>query len=484
MTAYGSIDGTPCTSDKKLLKEILKEQLGFDGFVVTDWENVGHLIREQRVAANEKEASRLAIESGNDMMMSAPEFYEAIIELVRGGEVEEKLLDDAVERILNVKMRFGLFANSFKQADEKFLGCEEHLRLNKEIARESTVLLKNNGVLPLNGRKKILVVGPSADDIRCNYGDWTYFSHPLPNYDTKPERPYITFLEGVKELAKEYDCAAEYVKGAEINEAIAGGIATAAKAAEKADVILFACGDNIELAAEGRDRADMRLPEAQRELFGALCKAGKPIVTALICTKPLCAPEIDEGSAAVLTNFNGGMFGGLALAEVIFGAINPCGKLPVSFPYHVGQQPCYYNQLPGWHCRNYVDMPETPLYGFGHGLSYTKFAYSNLAFDEKTLTLRVKVKNTGVRAGKETVQVYFRDLVSSVLTPVKRLIAFRKVQLRAGESRELEFAFTRADFSFVNAREERVTEPGEFEIMVGGSSADGDLIKLNFIIED
>lgn len=483
MTAYGSIDGTPCTSDKKLLREILKKQLGFDGFVVTDWQNISHLMHEQHVAKNEKDASRLALQRGNDMMMNAPEFYEAIIDLVRSGVVEEKRLDEAVARILTVKMRFGLFDDPYKQADAKYLGCEEHLQLNKEIARESTVLLKNNGILPISDKKKIFVVGPSADDIRCNYGDWTYFSHPLPDYDTKPERPYVTLLEGVRELAEKHSCSVQYVKGCEINEEIQGGIEETVAAAKNADILLFACGDNILLAAEGRDRADVRLPEPQRKLFKALCETKKPIVTALISTKPLCIPEIDEHSAAVLTNFNGGMFGGLALAEAIFGEINPSGKLPISFPHHVGQQPCYYNQLPGWHCNSYVDMPETPLYGFGHGLSYTTFAYSDLSFDEKTLTLCVNVQNTGKRDGTETVQVYFRDLVSSVMTPVKRLIAFRKVYLKAGEKKKVEFTFTREDFSFVNALEQRVTEPGEFEIMVGGSSADSDLQKSIFTQE-
>ena len=482
MTAYGSIDGTPCTADKKLLKDILKTELGFNGFVVTDWQNISHLIHEQHVAENEQKASRLALEGGNDMMMNAPEFYEAIINLVRSGEIDEKLLDEAVERILSVKMRFGLFDNPFKQADEKYLGCEEHLQLNKEIAREDTVLLKNDGILPIGDKKKILVVGPSADDIRCNYGDWTYFSHPLPDYDTKPERPYVTLLEGIRELAKKHNCTVEYIKGCEINEEIQNGIAEAVAAAKNADVIVFACGDNILLAAEGCDRADVRLPKAQRELFKALCETKKPIVTALICTKPLCVPEIDEHRAAVLTNFNGGMFGGLALAEVLFGELNPSGKLPISFPNHVGQQPCYYNQYPGWHASSYVDMPETPLYSFGHGLSYTSFEYSDMKFDEKTLTLRVTVQNTGKREGAEIVQVYFRDLVSSVITPVKRLIAFRKAHLKVDEKKELAFTFTREDFSFVNANEQRVTELGEFEIMVGDSSEDGELQRCVFRI--
>lgn len=480
MTAYGSIDGTPCTADKKLLREILKEQLGFDGFIVTDWRNVAHLIHEQRVAENEKDASRLALESGNDMMMNAPEFYEAMLDLVRSGEVDEKLLDEAVARILSVKTRFGLFDNPFKQADEKYLGCEEHLQLAKDTARESTVLLKNDGILPLAGKKNILVVGPSADDIRCNYGDWTYFSHPIPAFDTPPVRPYVTLSEGIQELAKKHDCRVQYVKGCEINDGTKNGIKKAVAAAKTADVILFACGDNIKLASEGCDRADMRLPKPQRDLFDALCKTGKPIVTALISTKPLCVPEIDEHSSAVLTNFNGGMFGGLALSEVIFGEINPSGKLPISFPYHVGQQPCYYNGLPGWHCRSYVDMPSSPLYPFGKGLSYTSFAYSDIKFDVQNLRLSVTVTNNGKRDGTETVQVYFRDVVSSVITPVKRLIRFDRVPLEAGESKTVEFTFTRKDFSFVNANEERVTEPGEFEIMVGGSSDSEDLSCIKF----
>lgn len=484
MTAYGSIDGTPCTSDKKLLKEILKEQLQFDGFIVTDWQNVTHLIHDQRTAANEKEASRLALESGNDMMMNAPEFYQAILDLVRSGEVDEGLLDEAVKRILAVKIRFGLFDNPFKQADAKYLGCTEHLELNKQIARESVTLLKNDGVLPLGSKKKILVVGPSADDVRCHFGDWTYFSHPLPDYDAKPERPYVTLLEGVKALAEKHGCTVSYVKGCEIDEETENGVADAVAAAKHCDVIVFACGDNIWLAKEGIDRADVRLPKAQRELFKALRGADKPIVTALICTKPLCVPKVDKHSAAVLTNFNGGMFGGLALAETLFGDINPCGKLPISFPHHVGQQPTYYNQLPGWHCRNYVDMPEKPLYPFGRGLSYTSFVYSDMQFDENTLSLRVKVKNTGKIGGAETVQVYFRDLVSSVMTPVKRLIAFRKVSLKAGETKELAFHFTARDFSFINACEQRVTEPGDFEIMVGGSSDDGDLLKQVFTLRN
>ncbi len=483
MTAYGSIDGTPCTADKKLLCEILKDGLNFNGFVVTDWQNVGHLIRDQHLAKNEKDASLISLEAGNDMMMNAPEFYESMISLVKSGEVQESLVDEAVMRILSVKERFGLLDDPYKQANEDYLACEEHLRLAEEIAEESAVLLKNDGILPIERKyKNILVVGQSADDIRCQYGDWTYFSHPLPDYEQPPHRPYCTLLEGVRESAERLGCNVVYEKGCEIESNDESGIEVAVKAAEKCDLIVFACGDNIHLAAEGRDRADVTLTKAQNQLFAALCQTNKPIVSILVATKPLCIPEIDRSSNAVLTNFNGGMFGGRSLAKVLFGELNPSGKLPISFPHHVGQQPVYYNQLPGWHASSYVDMPNKPLYPFGKGLSYASFAYSDCRFDVQTLKLKVTVTNTGVRDGKEVVQIYFRDLVSSVMTPVKRLIAFRKIALSAGESKTLEFEFTRKDFSLVNAQEERVTETGEFEIMAGGSSDDGDLLKTNFVL--
>lgn len=483
MTAYGSIDGTPCTADKKLLCDILKDGLNFNGFVVTDWQNVGHLIRDQHLAKNEKDASLISLEAGNDMMMNAPEFYESMISLVKSGEVQESLVDEAVMRILSVKERFGLLDDPYKQANEDYLACEEHLRLAEEIAEESAVLLKNDGILPIERKyKNILVVGQSADDIRCQYGDWTYFSHPLPDYEQPPHRPYCTLLEGVRESAERLGCNVVYEKGCEIESNDESGIEVAVKAAEKCDLIVFACGDNIHLAAEGCDRADVTLTKAQNQLFAALCQTNKPIVSILVATKPLCIPEIDRSSNAVLTNFNGGMFGGRSLAKVLFGELNPSGKLPISFPHHVGQQPVYYNQLPGWHASSYVDMPNKPLYPFGKGLSYASFAYSDCRFDVQTLKLKVTVTNTGVRDGKEVVQIYCRDLVSSVMTPVKRLIAFRKIAISAGESKTLEFEFTRKDFSLVNAQEERVTETGEFEIMAGGSSDDGDLLKTNFIL--
>ncbi len=470
MTAYGSLDGVACTTNKRLLKEILKDELGFNGFVVTDWDNIGHLIYDQRQAENYLDASEAAIESGNDMMMYTLAFFENAVELVKTGRIRESVLDEAVLRILSMKYELGLLDNPFKQARQSRIGCEEHIELNRKLTEECVVLLKNDGILPLKEKKKIAVVGESADDIRRHYGDWTYFTHPTPNQSATPVRPYVTLLEGVQNLAKKHNMEVSFAKGYEVLSNELNFVEEAINAAKDAEVIIFACGDTFEQTGEGKDRAELSLSYSQRMVFEKLVETDKPIITVLISSKPLCVPEIVEKSSGFLTCFNGGMFGGEALAKVIFGELNPSGKLPVSFPYHVGQQPCYYNSLPGWHCENYVDMPKTPLFAFGEGLSYTKFAYSNITFDEKTLELQVTLKNVGEITGKEITQVYFRDLVSSVLTPVKQLIAFSKSELKAGEEKRLIFQFTEKDFSLVNANCERVMEKGKFEIMVGGTS--------------
>lgn len=479
MTAYGSIDGTPCTADKKLLKDVLKTELGFNGFVVTDWDNVGHLVRDHRVAADITDASALAMESGNDMMMSTPDFYETAVQLVKDGVVAIQTVDEAVKRILSVKMRLGLFENTEKgKADTVMGGGQEW---NKELARESIVLLKNDGILPLQDKKiRIAVIGDAAENVRDMLGEWTYFTHPDPHFDETPVPPYCTLLDGLNEVAQNAEIV--YEQGAQTLEDDDSGIFAAVEAAKRSDVVIFAFGDVIHQTGEGRDRAMPALTSIQKKLFEALSQTGKDIISVMIASKPLCIPEVAARSNALLTGFNVGAFGGLALAEVIFGKVNPSGKLCISIPHHVGQQPTYYNALPGWHCRNYVDMPDRPLFAFGEGLSYTQFAYKDLTFDETTLTLYVTLKNVGKRTGKETVQVYLRDLVSSVITPVKQLVAFEKVELLSGEEKRLRFTLSMKDFSLINRAEKRVVEKGEFEIMVGGNSHYDKLLKTTVYI--
>ncbi len=482
MTAYGSIDGTPFTASEKALRQILKGELGFDGVVVTDWDNVKSLITCQRVAAGMDEAASLAVRAGNDMMMTSEGFYEAAVRLAGAKLLDEALLDDAVLRILRVKFRMGLFERPEKNGAPGCLGCEEHLEINKRLARESVVLLKNNGVLPLRNIKKIAVIGPNADDIRAQYGDWTYFTHPEPDPSREPRRPYCTVLEGMRALADKHGAQIAYHRGCGVLDEADADLEGAETMARECDAILLVVGDVIEQHGETKDRADLALSGAQRALFDRLRALGRPLVTVLLSSKPLCVAEIAEETDALLCAFNGGMFGGLAVAEAVFGEINPSGRLPVSFPRHVGQLPVYYNSLPGWHGGKYMDLPETPLFTFGEGLSYTNFSYANLVFDENSLILRVDVTNTGSAGGDETVQVYCRDLVSSVLTPALRLIAFEKIALRAGETKTVVFKLERNDFSLVTPDERRVVEPGAFAVLAGPCAKEQYLLKTEFVI--
>ncbi|HWR19014.1 MAG TPA: glycoside hydrolase family 3 N-terminal domain-containing protein [Clostridia bacterium] len=481
MTAYGSIDSTPFTVSEKTLRGILKDELQFDGFVVTDWDNVQSLVTRQFVAENMLEASRLATLAGNEMIMTTLCFYEAAIELVKKGLLDEKVIDDAVRSILRIKFRMNLFEKPEKKGKPGCFSCKEHLEVNKALARESIVLLKNNGALPLKDSvKSIAVVGPNANDIRAQYGDWTYFSHPLPAPEREPKRPYVTVLEGISQIAEQQGVEVNYAEGCGIFDGDDDGILEAERTAKNCDVTVLVLGDNIDQHGEGKDRADLALSKAQLELFARLRALKKPLIAVLVSSKPLCIPEVKEQSDALMIAFNGGMFGGLAVAEAIFCKLNPSGKLPISFPHHSGQLPVYYNQLPGWHGGKYMDLPGEPLFTFGEGMSYTRYQYSNLTFDVNTLTASVDVTNAGERDGVETVQVYFNDCVSSVLSPVKQLIAFKRVPLKAGEKKRVSFTLNKDDFSLVTPDERRIVEPGRFVLMVGASAKDEDLLKTEF----
>lgn len=490
MTAYGSNDGLPFTADAHLLKDILRGELGFNGFVVTDWHNASSLVEQQYIAADYDESTVLAAEGGNDMIMNSPEFYEHAIRMVREGKLDEKIIDDAARHILTVKVKMGLFEHPEKNGDKDSIGCEEHQKAALNAARRSITLLKNNGVLPIRGDvRKIAVIGGNANDIRAQYGDWTYFSHPLPNPDHAPVRPYTTVFEGVQQCGAKRGVEVVYSYGAGPIASDKDDIKLAVCTAKEADLIILTVGDEISQIGESKDRADLTLSGRQLELFRSLRELGKPIVTVLVSSKPLVTKKASEQADAFVVAFNGGAHGGIALAETLFGDNIPSGRLPISFPYHSGQLPVYYNYLPGWHGTGwkgegkYCDMPAEPQYVFGEGISYTDFEYSDLKVDAAELTASVKVKNVGEVSALETVQVYFRDCVSSVITPVKQLIAYKQTELAAGEEKTVKFSFEKSDFSIVNRKEERVTEPGEFILMIGHSSRDKDLLKTRFTIE-
>lgn len=483
MTAYGAIDGTPLTADRHMLRDILRDEMGFDGLVVTDWSNVTSLVRNQHVAADGEEASLLAALAGNDMMMNSPEFYECALRLVREGKLDEAVIDGAVRHILTVKERMGLFEHPEKTGVPGCIGCQEHQQAALTAARRSVTMLKNNGVLPLQKAKKIAVIGANGNDIRAQYGDWTYFTHPRPTPRQDAVRPYTTIWESVKKLAEENGMACEYAYGCGPVPSTRDDLEDAVQAAQGADAIILVVGDEISQIGEAKDRANLMLSGSQIALFARLRELRVPIITVLLSSKPLALGAVADETDALIVAFNGGAHGGQAVAEAIFGVLNPSGRLPISFPRHSGQVPVYYNQLPGWHGGNYCDLPQTPQFAFGEGLSYTDFSYAELWVDENTLTASVRVTNTGNRAGLETVQVYFRDCVSSVLTPVKSLIQYRQIFLEPGESRQVAFQLSRSDFSLVNQREERVTEPGEFILMIGHSSRDEELLQAHFCLK-
>lgn len=487
MTAYGFLDGTPLTANRRILHDVLRDELDFDGFVITDWDNTRSLVWLQHIASDMSEASIMAASAGNDMIMTTKEFYQGMLDALRDGKVDISVVDEAVLHILTIKYEMELFEKPEKKGEPGCFGKQEHLDASLDAARKSVTLLRNNGMLPLGGDvKKVAVIGENADNVRAQYGDWTYFTHPVPDPEnTRPAiRPYVTLWEGVKEICDQSGIEAVYARGCKVRPVEGqnenADLEEAVRAASDADVIIYAVGDVIPQFGEFSDRADLNLSGRQFELFNKLKETGKPICTVLISSKPLCMGDTAEKADAVICGFNGGMFAGTALAEAIFGKLNPSGRLPISFPRHTGQIPVYYNQMPGWHGGKYNDLPIEPLFAFGEGMGYSAFAYEDLAVDAN-LKLTVTVKNTGDQDGVETVQIYQNDSVSSVLTPVKRLIAFTQVSLAAGESKVVEIQLSNDDFALINSKCEKVVEPGEFTVFAGHSSKDEDLIciKIN-----
>ena len=384
-------------------------------------------------------------------------------------------IDDAVRRILRVKFALGLFDENKKRLPRSVIGSPEHIAVNHKLTRESLVLLENNGILPLKeAPKRIAVIGPNADDIRAQYGDWTFFSHPNESpADCVPTSDYYTVLHGMQTVFK--DSEVVYAKGCHImGETEETMLSEAVSLAESADIVIAVIGDCLAQNGEYKDRANLELSGAQNELMRRLKKTGKPIVTVLVNGKPLCIGEAVKNSDAVIEMFNGGDLGGLCAAELIAGKFNPSGKLPISFPRTSAQIPCYYNQYNGWHGGKYMDVDEGSLYDFGYGLSYTNYEYSDITLSQTeakagdVLTVSVDVTNTGDMDGDETVQMYYNDRFSSVLTPTRQLCGFAKIWIKAGETVRVALPLAVDTLSLVNMDEKTVLEPGVFDIMVGG----------------
>jgi beta-glucosidase len=494
MTGYQSIDGVPSTANRWLLTDVLKDEWGFRGVVVTDWDNVGSLVRNQKVCATYADAAAVALRAGNDIIMTTPEFYEGAIEAVRTGLLAESEIDEPCARLLALKFRMGLFENP-RYPDLNRAAIEiarpDHQAVNLAAARQSLILLQNNGLLPLDPAqvKSIAVIGPNADDDLQQLGDWSLgaVQHP-PEAGKHPREKTTTVLDGIRTLAPA-GSAVRYERGCSIIDDDLSGIPAAVAAAEVSDVVVAVVGDHLKFVGENLSTATLELQGGQIALLDALEKTGKPMIVVLINSKPLVLPPSAKRAGAIVELFNPGMEGGRALAEALFGQMNPSGKLTISIPVHVGQQPVFYSQVRGQHGDRYADLTQEPLFPFGYGMSYTQYRYSNLRLDAHTLrpgqaaTVFVDVENVGHCAGDEIVQVYVSDVVTSATWVNKALKGFARVHLTPAEKKTVQVSLPWEAFKIMDAQGLGVVEPGEFEILVGSSSRDQDLLKVTLRAE-
>jgi len=474
MATYPAIDGVPVHSSEKILTEILREELGFEGLVLGEGGGIGTIVYE-RVAPTQKEAGQIALKAGVDVGISFESGYMGdMIESVEEGKTPIELVDRAVRRILTMKYRLGLFENPYVDPDraERIVNCKEHKELALQTAREGIVLLKNeNNLLPLSkNTKSIAVIGPDADVTIDQLGD--YIPHHIP-------QEIVSVLAGIKR--KVSATKVEYVKGCDVQGTKLNEISKAVGAAKKADVAIVVVGENRETNGEGKDAATLELTGLQEDLVKAVYETGTPTVVVLINGRPLAIRWIAENVPAIVEAWMCGEQGGNAVAEVLFGDYNPSGKLSITVPRHAGQLPVYYNYNPSKTSRirrGYVDMSGKPLYEFGYGLSYTKFEYNNLQITPQktgpagTRYVSVDVQNVGDRKGDEVVQLYINDVISSVSTPVKELQGFEKITLEPGEKKTVKFILTPYQLSLVDRNMNRIVEPGTFNVMVGASSED------------
>lgn len=516
MLGYQSMDGVPITINEWLLNEVLRGEWGYEGTLVTDWDNVGRMVWEQHIQPDYAHASAAAVRAGNDMVMTTPGFFEGAQEAVREGLLDEAALDAAVGRILTLKFELGLFEDPRHPSVERqraVIGSAEHAELNLELARRSLVLLTNDGTLPLSDEKKtVAVVGPNADDQHTQLGDWAGSSGQadwLP--DGHPRELTQTVLDGFRDLVPD-GWTVTHARGADILtlgvdpdgeifpdgqprpqvvfpvEPDAALIAEAVAAARDADVVVAVVGDRIELVGEGRSTATLELVGGQVALLDALAETGTPMVVVVIASKPHVLPPSARDAAAIIWAANPGMRGGTAIAELVLGRIEPSGRLPISFAEHVGQLPVFYNQLPGQHGTRYADLTQRVPFAFGEGLSYTTVEYADLRVVEPVLgvedTVRahVTLHNTGDRPSRETVQVYVRDTVTSVTWATKELKTYRQVDVAPGERVVVDLTLPVADCTLVDASGRRIVEPGTFELLVGPSSRDEVLLRAGFVV--
>jgi beta-glucosidase len=492
MNSFNELNGIPATGNKMLQRDILKEKWNFDGFVVSDWGSIAEMIAHG-YAKDGKEAAKYAANAGSDMDMESYLYVEHLAALVKEGEVDEALIDDAVRRILKVKFELGLFDDPYKycnaEREKEVIGSEAINNTVLDVAKKSIVLLKNqNQLLPLKKEgQKIAVIGALADDKTSPLGNWRLAAD---------EGTAVSLLEGLKNYtgntityAKGADVITEntsFAKEVKINEDDTSGFAEALALAKSSDVVIMALGEHGMQSGEGRSRANLGLPGVQQQLLEAVYKVNKNIVLVLHNGRPLAIDWADQNIPSILEVWQLGSQSGNAIAQVLFGDYNPSGKLPMTFPKNVNQVPIYYNykstgrpNMPApdevfW--SHYSDQTNQPLYPFGFGLSYTTFKYDNLKVENtfgenKTVKVSVEITNTGNYKGKEVTQLYIRDLFASVTRPVRELKGFEMIELEPNQTKTVTFTLTENELGFYDNLGEFIVEKGDFKVFVGGDSS-------------
>ncbi len=498
MTAFNTLNGVPCTGNQYLFQDILRERWGFGGMVVTDYTAIMEMV-PHGFATDLKHASKLAIEAGIDMDMISEGFVTYLKELVEEGKVSEQQIDVAVSRILEMKFLLGLFDDPYKYCDverqEEVVMNSEHLKVAREAAQRSIVLLKNeDNVLPLNKEetKKVALIGPFVEERESLNGEWAI----------KGDRSQsVTLMEGLQEKYADSGVTFSYAKGTSLpvldrsTQKVSmtqvpdrSGFAEAVRVAENSDLVMVAMGEKFHWSGEAASRTDITLPGNQRELLKELKKTGKPIVLVLFNGRPLDLSWEDENVDAIVEAWYPGIMAGHAVADVLSGDFNPSAKLVMTFPRNVGQIPIFYNQEntgrpfdeenPADYRSSYIDSPNSPLFPFGYGLSYTSFEYSNAEISSAkmdrggSVTASVDITNSGDMDGKEVVQLYIHDKVGSVVRPIKELKGFKKIYLKKGETKTVEFTINEEMLKMYDIDMKHVAEAGEFEVWIGASSAD------------
>ena len=488
MAAHNEVNGVPAHANRFLFTEVLREEWGFEGFVVSDWMDIERLKGLHRVAETQSEAVYQAVDAGLDMHMHGPNFLRPLIKLVEQGRITEARINAAVRPILLAKFRLGLFENAQVDASAAtdILFNAKHKQTALELARQGIVLLKNDSLLPLPQGKKIFVTGPNANN-HTMMGDWVF---------KQPEENITTVVEGLRAVAKPSTSIDYFDLGSQVKTLDPRQFAKAAKRAKDADVAIVVVGGNAlrydrkgKTAGENVARSTINLYGEQLALVQAVQASGTPTVVVLINSRPLAEPWLVENVDALIEAWEPGALGGQALAEIIFGEVNPSGKLPITIPRSVGHLQAIYNHKPSTYVRRYIDAPTKNLFEFGDGLSYTQFKYgkptlsaSRIAENEST-RLSVTVKNSGDRAGDEIVQLYIRDNFSRVTRPVKELKGFKRIHLDAKQSQKVTFDITPDTLAYFDLDMNWRVEPGDFTIMVGSSSRKSDLKTVTLTVK-